>query len=94
MKTLILAALVVAAPLPPMVKMALNEATLHLNAGQFTAAERVLKDLKQRLWLVGTADADTVKVKVEFVLWDLRMGLHEQAKQDLKALAEHVATIR
>lgn len=86
MHTLIVIALVAAAPVPPAVKTALAEATLHVNAGQWSAAGRVLRDLRQRLWLIGGAEADALRTRVEFVLWDLRMGLHDQAKKDLAAL--------
>lgn len=86
MQTLIVIALVAAAPVPPAVKTALAEARLHLDAAQLPAAERVLRDLRQQLWLIGGAEADSLRVRVEFVLWDLRMGLHDQAKKDLAAL--------
>ena len=101
MKTLTLIALVASAhvtfaavsfaAVPPAVKTALAEATLHLNAGQFVAAARVLRDLKQRLWLIGTPETDALRTRVEFVLWDLRMGLHDQAKRDLAALVAATA---
>lgn len=85
-KTLLLTALLAAASVLPSVRQALVEAQLHLNAGQWTAAERTLKDVRQRLWLTATPEAEAVRVKVEFILWDLRMKLYDQAKKDLSAV--------
>lgn len=68
------------------IRAAVNEARLHMAAASWAAAERVLKGLRQQLSLDPTADA--VRVKVEFVLWDLRMSNHAAAVRDLEALAK------
>lgn len=66
------------------IRAAIQEARLHMNAAGWAAAERVLKGLRQQLALDPQADA--MRVKLEFVLWDLRLGNTAAARRDLDAL--------
>ena len=70
-------------------RVAVNEARLHMSASSWTAAERVLKSLRQQMSLEPALDK--YRTKVEFVLWDLRMGNHDAARKDLDALAALIA---
>ena len=65
-------------------RMSVNEARLHMSAGSWNAAERVLKSLRQQMAL--DPALDKYRTKVEFVLWDLRMNNHDAAMKDLDAL--------
>lgn len=66
------------------IRAAINEARLQMSAAQWPAAERILKSLRQQLAL--DPAADKIRTRVEFVLWDLRMGFNDQARHDLDAL--------
>ena len=66
------------------IRAVVGEAQLQLSACNWTAAERVLKGLRQQLML--EPGSDPVRTRLEFVIWDLRMGLHDQAAKDLAAL--------
>jgi hypothetical protein len=69
---------------------ALHEARMHAAAGQWNAVRRVLTALRHELWLAADPACVGLRVRVEFVLWDLRMGLLAAAHRDLEALCRDV----
>ena len=88
--TLALAGLAFAAGTPSAaVRAALKEAQLQMAATQWAAATRVLKDLRQQLSL--DPHDQPVRIRVEMIMWDLRMGFNEHAVRDLDALVTSLA---
>lgn len=70
-------------------RLAINEARLQMTAQNWDAAARVLRSLEKQMFL--EAALDPYRTKVQFVLWDLRMGNHDAALKDLDALAALIA---
>lgn len=96
LRWIVLAVLVAVAPARAdavmSLRLALNEARMQMSANGWDAADRVLKSLRQQMILQPALDK--YRTKVEFVIWDLRMGNHDAALKDLDALAALISAKR